>query len=79
MHAMAITERQQQVLQLIAHGESDKAIASVLGVSERVVRFHVSAASARLGAQSRAHAVALALSGGALRPDGPRDLLRPGP
>ena len=57
----ALTVQQRRALHLVAIGCSDRAIAGRLGLSERTVRFHVTAAIERLGARSRAHAVALAL------------------
>ncbi len=52
-----LTERETQVLQLVAEGLANKQIAISLGISEHTVKFHVSAIIAKLGATSRTDAV----------------------
>ncbi len=52
-----LTERESQVLQLLARGLANKQIASVLGISEHTVKFHVSSIYSRLGVTNRAEAV----------------------
>ena len=52
-----LTERESQVLQLLARGLANKQIAAVLGISEHTVKFHVSSIYSRLGATNRAEAV----------------------
>jgi len=59
-----LTFRQRRALRLHAIGCPDKVIAIRVGVSERTVRFHIAEAIKRLGAQSRSHAVAIALGRG---------------
>jgi DNA-binding NarL/FixJ family response regulator len=56
----ALTAREQQVLELLSQGLSNKQIASALAISEHTVKFHVSALYAKLGATSRADAVSKA-------------------
>ncbi len=56
----ALTPREQQVLQLLAQGLPNKAIARQLLISEHTVKFHVNAILGKLGAQSRTEAVVLA-------------------
>jgi DNA-binding NarL/FixJ family response regulator len=51
-----LTERELQVLRLLADGESNKAIAAGLGISERTARTHVSNILAKLGVSSRTQA-----------------------
>jgi DNA-binding NarL/FixJ family response regulator len=51
--------RQQQVLRLIANGESNKSIARKLQLSEGTVKAHVSAVFQKMGVHSRAAAAAL--------------------
>jgi DNA-binding NarL/FixJ family response regulator len=51
------TPRELEVLQLLAEGLSNKAIAHQLGISEHTVKFHVNALLGKLGAQSRTEAV----------------------
>ncbi len=57
--ALAVTDRQQQVLNLLAQGATDREIAFRLKIATRTVRFHVSRARDRLGARSRAEAAVL--------------------
>ncbi len=52
-----LTARESEVLQLLAEGSSNKAIAQRLGISESTVKFHVNAIMGKLGAQSRTDAV----------------------
>jgi DNA-binding NarL/FixJ family response regulator len=51
-----LTERELQVLRLLTEGESNKAIAGALGISERTARTHVSNILAKLGVSSRTQA-----------------------
>lgn len=53
-----LTPREQEVLQLLAQGLSNKLIASRLGISDHTVKFHVNAILGKLGAQSRTEALA---------------------
>lgn len=55
-----LTERERQIVKLLARGFSNKAIAEELQITERTVKFHVSEILARLGASNRAHAVTVA-------------------
>ncbi len=55
-----LTPREREVLQLLAQGLSNKAIAYQLGISEHTVKFHVNAIMNKLGAQSRTEAAVLA-------------------
>lgn len=55
-----LTERELEVLRLVAAGETNKAIAAELVVSERTVDRHVSNIFAKLGVSSRAAATAYA-------------------
>ncbi len=52
-----LTPRELQVLQLLARGMANKAIAQELSISEHTVKFHVNSILAKLGAQSRTDAV----------------------
>jgi DNA-binding NarL/FixJ family response regulator len=62
----ALTPREQQVLELLAEGLPNKAIAARLGISDQTVKFHVASISAKLGATNRTEAVRLALRRGLL-------------
>jgi DNA-binding NarL/FixJ family response regulator len=60
----ALTQRERQVLQLLARGLNAPQIAAELFVSPATVRTHVENAMARLGASTRIHAVSIALERG---------------
>jgi two-component system nitrate/nitrite response regulator NarL len=52
-----LTAREREVLQYLAEGLPNKAIAQKLGVTEHTIKFHVNAILTKLGAQSRTEAV----------------------
>ncbi|HET6443440.1 MAG TPA: response regulator transcription factor [candidate division Zixibacteria bacterium] len=52
-----LTPRELEVLQLLAEGLANRAIAQQLGISEHTVKFHVNAIMKKTGAQSRTAAV----------------------
>lgn len=54
-----LTEREQEVLDLLGEGQSNRAIATRLQISEHTVKFHVSSLLGKLGASSRTEAVTL--------------------
>jgi DNA-binding NarL/FixJ family response regulator len=56
-----ITQRQREILQLLADGESTTVAARKLGLSEETVKTHMKNTMARLGAKNRSHAVAIGL------------------
>jgi DNA-binding NarL/FixJ family response regulator len=55
-----LSTRQREVLRLIAGGRSNKQIAASLAITERTVKFHVTAIMNKLGVDNRAHAAAAA-------------------
>jgi DNA-binding NarL/FixJ family response regulator len=55
--AEPLTPRESEVLQLLAEGLSNKAIAARLGISEHTAKFHVASVTGKLGASSRTEAV----------------------
>lgn len=59
-----LSPREQEVLQLLAYGKSNKEIAKALGIGAQTVKTHVSHIFAKLGAADRTGAVALALRKG---------------
>ena len=60
----ALTPREIEVLRMIAEGLPNKTIAWNLGISEHTVKFHVASILSRLGAASRAEAVAIGIRRG---------------
>ena len=68
-----LTDREADVLALVAQGQSNKAIASRLNLSERTVRSHVSRILAKLHLSSRTQAALYALRTGLARLDGARE------
>ncbi|TCP57300.1 LuxR family two component transcriptional regulator [Tamaricihabitans halophyticus] len=61
-----LSRREYQVLQLIADGLENQAIAKILYVSVETVRTHVKSILRKLGARDRTHAVATAFRTGVL-------------
>jgi len=59
-----LTPREIQVLELLAEGLPNKAIAARLGISDQTVKFHVSSISGKLGAANRTDAVRRAVRRG---------------
>ena len=57
-----ITPRQQEVLQLLAAGRSNKEIAIALGLSPATIKTHVAQAMATIGASNRTEAAARAIN-----------------
>jgi DNA-binding NarL/FixJ family response regulator len=62
--AETLTAREIQVLRGVAAGLTNKAIALKLGISEHTVKFHLGSTMSKLGAASRAEAVATAIQRG---------------
>jgi DNA-binding NarL/FixJ family response regulator len=63
---LALTPRELQVLQAIARGLPNKAIAMELGISDHTVKFHVGSIFQKLNASSRSEAIAIAARSGLL-------------
>jgi two-component system nitrate/nitrite response regulator NarL len=59
-----LTAREIQVLELLAEGLPNKAIALRLGIGDQTVKFHVAALSGKLGAANRTDAVRRAVRRG---------------
>lgn len=66
MHVLdePLTEREVSVLSLAAWGNSNKQIASRLGIGEETVKGHMRQIFAKLGASDRTHAVTIAAKRG---------------
>jgi DNA-binding NarL/FixJ family response regulator len=60
----ALTDRERQVLDLLAEGLSNKRIAERLGISPQTAKFHVASIAGKLGARNRTQAVRLAVRQG---------------
>lgn len=60
----SLTDREREVLELLAEGLPNKAIAARLGLSDQTVKFHVAAISGKLGAMNRTDAVRRAVRQG---------------
>jgi NarL family two-component system response regulator LiaR len=65
--AEPLTEREKEVLGLLAQGKSNKEIAASLVISERTVKFHVSSIMGKLGAGNRTEAVSIAAGRGLVK------------
>lgn len=63
----ALTVRELEVLRLLAQGQSNKAIAAALTITERTVKFHVSAILSKLGAGNRTEAARIAVRQGLVK------------
>ena len=63
------TSRERQILAMLAAGDTDTQIAHKLELSPATVQTHVRNAKAKLGARTRAQAVAMALRGGLIAGD----------
>lgn len=60
----SLTPREIEVLELVAEGLSNKAVAARLGISDQTVKFHLTSLSGKLGAINRTDAVRRALRRG---------------
>jgi DNA-binding NarL/FixJ family response regulator len=67
--ANELTERERDVIRLVARGESNQAIADELGISERTARTHVSNILGKLGLASRTQAALWAIEQGLVERD----------
>jgi DNA-binding NarL/FixJ family response regulator len=60
----ALTERETEVLRLVAQGQANKQIAASLHIAEKTVKIHVSNILSKLGVQSRTQATLYAIRTG---------------
>ena len=60
----SLTPREIEVLELVATGLSNKAVAAQLGISDQTVKFHLTSLSGKLGAINRTDAVRRAVRRG---------------
>lgn len=61
-----LTPREMQVLELLAEGLANKAIADRLQISDQTVKFHVAAILGKLGVANRTEAVRIAVRRGVI-------------
>jgi non-specific serine/threonine protein kinase len=66
-----LTRREREILQLLAAGQTDPAIAAELFISVRTVENHVAHILAKLGARTRTAAVAATIAAGMITPNPP--------
>lgn len=62
-----LTEREEQILKLLAEGKSNRAIGQCLHISESTVKSHLKSLFVKLDATSRAEAIALAARRGLVK------------
>jgi DNA-binding NarL/FixJ family response regulator len=62
--AEALTEREMDVLRLLARGSTNREIAAELVITERTVKFHLTSIMGKLGATNRTEALAIAAQRG---------------
>ncbi len=67
--AQSLTQREIELLRLVAEGMSNKAIAQTLSISENTVKYHMRNILQKLGVQNRTEAVTQAIRAGLLDPD----------
>jgi len=67
MERPTLSDREFQVLSLMAKGKGNKAIASDLTITENTVKFHITNVMIKLGASDRTHAVVNALQQGIIK------------
>jgi DNA-binding CsgD family transcriptional regulator len=58
----SLSSRQREIMRLILRGKADKEISTALGISKGTLKNHLARIFLKLGANSRAHAVAIFLS-----------------
>jgi len=66
-HPDALTPQEVRLLQFLADGLTNKAIAQAMSVSENTVKYHIKNILQKLGAQNRTEAAAYAVQSGLLR------------
>lgn len=67
LRGVALTRREIEAMEYAARGLTLQDIGPKMGISPRTVRFHIDAATTKLGALKREEAIALAVKGGLIR------------
>ena len=62
----ALSPREREILALVADGLGNKSVAAKLGISEHTVKTHVASIFEKLGAETRAEAVAIGVRSGTI-------------
>jgi DNA-binding NarL/FixJ family response regulator len=65
----ALTDREKQVLKLVAEGRSNKEVAEVLGISVKTAMSHREHVMEKLGVHNRTELVRFAIKKGVIRVD----------
>jgi DNA-binding NarL/FixJ family response regulator len=65
----SLSERETEVLRLLAQGYSNKELAQALGISEKTVKAHITSILAKLNASSRTQAALYAVRAGLVPPE----------
>ena len=65
---MSLSQRQIEILSLVANGLTSAAIADELQLSRRTVVFHIESARTKLNATTRSEAVIKAAASGLIKP-----------
>jgi DNA-binding NarL/FixJ family response regulator len=65
---VALTPREREILLLLAEGQTHRAVSETLFIGERTVESHVVRLFRKLGAHSRAEAIAAARAAGLVAP-----------
>lgn len=60
----ALTEREVEVLRHVAGGNSNREVATIMGIGDETVKGHLKSISTKLGARDRTHAVTIAIRRG---------------
>ena len=68
LHGLPLTDRETEILRLVASGLTNKAIADRLVLSIRTVETHVARIYAKLGVSTRVQATSIAISRGLVEP-----------
>ncbi|KJK22735.1 hypothetical protein UB46_19795 [Burkholderiaceae bacterium 16] len=76
LNAQELSERECEILMHLAAGKSNKQIARSTLISEGTVKFHVNNILAKLGANNRMHAVAMAIKRGIVHVGPAHDLIK---
>jgi DNA-binding CsgD family transcriptional regulator len=66
--APALTPRERQIVEMLANGYTGEQIAQELVLSPETVQKHVHNAKRKIGAETRAHLIALTLTRGLINP-----------